>query len=181
MAYDPLSNEISRNAFLNGSLKVFALTSLAVGGAAGCASDVPELRGLSEQQYHNMNAIGEVFLKDNPLPDFDLGLAFDEYLFGKTYPLPEPALAKALELAGVPSSILAALVLDGSFTTLVGLDVAAREERMLAWKASDSQLKRGLYNIMRGTCFYMLSSRPEWYEYCGYDIQKSPVGLDQVK
>lgn len=169
MTPDPFSSEISRDVFLRGSIKLFALGTLAVGGVhCGPGAGTPELKGLSEQQYRNINSLGEIFLKDNPLPEFDLGLAFDRYLFGQAYPLPEPALGKALELADVPSSWLAALVLDGSLTPLVKLEPAAREKRMLDWRDSDSVLKKGLFNIMRSTCYFMLSSSPQWYEYCGY-------------
>ncbi len=166
----PLFPEVSRGMFLRGSLKLFALTSIGMGASACAPAGLPALRGLSAQQYLNMNAIAEVFLAGNPIPDFDLGLAFDDYLFGKASPLPQPALDKALELADVPSSILAALVLDGSLTTLVQLDPAKREARMLAWQQSDSVLKRGLFNIMRSTCFFMLSNRREWNAYCGYPV-----------
>jgi hypothetical protein len=75
------------------------------------------------------------------------------------------------ELAGAPSSYLAAIVLDGSMTPLVKLSRADREARMLGWKKSDNIMKRGLYNILRQTTFFLLSSSPVLPRYAGYAIQ----------
>lgn len=113
-----------------------------------------------------MNAVGEVFLADTPFPDFDLGRALDDYVFGHPSPLDTKDIVR--ELAGAPSSYLASLVLDGSFKTLVQLPREQREQRMLGWKNSDNVMKRGLYNILRQTCFFLLSSSPALQAYAGY-------------
>ena len=162
-----LTQEINRRAFLRGSIKLFALTSLTLGGVDCRPSDaVPDLRGISEQEYHNINAIAEVFLTDSPIAGFDAGKAFDDYVFG--HPAPLDTKDVALELAGVPSSLLASLVLDASFTPLVQLSREDRLKRMLGWKASDSPMKRGLFNTFRQTTFFLLSSSPAFVAFTGY-------------
>ncbi len=159
--------EISRSVFLRGSIRLFALTSLTLSGVdCSPSGKVPELRGISEQEYHNINAIGEVFLSENPIPNFDLGKAFDDYVFGHPYPL--DTKSTALELAGMPSSLLASIVLDGSLTPLVKLSKEDRLKRMLGWKASDNPMKRGLFNILRQTSFFLVSSSPAFAAYAGY-------------
>lgn len=163
-----LAPEISRSAFLRGSLKVFGLTSLTLSAADCRRSDsVPRLHGISEQDYHNINSIAEVFLTDSPIAGFDAGKAFDDYVFG--HPAPLDTRDTALELAAVPSSILASLVLDGSLTPLVRLSLEERLKRMLAWKASDNPMKRGLFNTFRQTTFFLLSSNPGFTAFTGYN------------
>ena len=160
---------MSRAAFLRGSIKLFALTSLTMSGVDRGPSSIPSLKGISAQEYRNMNAVGEVFLADSPFPDFDLGQALDDYVFGHPSPLDTKDIVR--ELAGAPSSYLAAIVLDGSMTPLVKLSRAEREARMLGWKKSDNIMKRGLYNILRQTTFFLLSSSPALPRYAGYAIQ----------
>lgn len=159
--------EISRSVFLRGSVKLFALTSLTLAGVDCTPSEkVPALRGITEQEYHNINAIAEVFLTDSPIQGFDAGKAFDDYVFG--HPSALDTKATALELAGVPSSRLASLVLDVSFTPLIGLGKEERLKRMLGWKESANPMKRGLFNVFRQTTFFLLSSSPAFTAFTGY-------------
>lgn len=159
--------EINRSAFLRGSIKLFALTSLTLAGVDCTPREVPKLHGISEQEYRNINAIAEIFLIDSPVAGFDAGKAFDDYVFG--HPSPLDTKDTALELAGVPSSRLASLVLDASFTPLVQLSKEDRLKRMLGWKASDNPMKRGLFNTFRQTTFFLLSSSAAFTAYTGYN------------
>lgn len=173
--HDPFASltqtPFSRRTFLRGAIKAFAATSLVVGAGnnlrCGPGGATPKLAGLSAQEYHNMNALAEVFLADFPF-DFDLGKAADDYVYGHAYPIDKKQLVH--DLAAVPSSWLAALALDGSFTTLVALDVKAREERMLGWKNSGDQMKMGLFKIMQQTSHFLLSSSREYVTYTGYNL-----------
>ena len=159
---------VTRDAFLRFSVKAFALTSLTLSGV-DCSDplSIPALRGISAQEYRNMSAVGEVFLVGSPFAGFDPGKALDDYVYGHPYPLDTKDLVRELALA--PSSYLAALVLDGSFTTLVSLNREEREKRLLGWKNSGDQMKMGLFNILRQTTFYLLSSSPEYAKFAGYD------------
>ncbi len=160
---------MERGTFLKIALKSFAMTSLAISGVnCGSALKTPKLKGLSESEYHNMNSLGEIFLEGFEIPGFDLGLAMDHHLFGHPMPMPDYIVSDGQELAGAPSSRLAALVLDGSLTPLVALPPAERRARLLGWKHSSSKMKRGLFGIMRQTCFVLLSSSPKYQEFIGY-------------
>ena len=162
---------MNRGTFLRRSLQLFAASSIVVGGGSTlrcrAGGPLPELRGISEQEYHNMNALGEVFLGELPF-DLDLGKATDDYIYG--HPSPIDVKENVHELAGVPSSWLAALLLDASFTTLVSLESADRRLRLLGWRDSDSVMKRGLFNIMKQTCFFLMSSSKEYVAMTGYKI-----------
>lgn len=104
-------SEFSRNSFLKISLKAFAITALSIEGVnCGNSLTTPALRGISPEEYFNMRSLGEIFLEGNPIANFDLGKALDDYVYGHPSPLPTKELVH--ELAGAPSSILAALVLD---------------------------------------------------------------------
>lgn len=160
-------HQLNRSTFLRGSIKIFALTSLTLAGVDCRPSDqIPELHGISEQEYHNINAIAEVFLTDSPIAGFDAGKAFDDYVFG--HPTPLDTKSTALELAGVPSSYLASIVLDGSLTPLIKLSKEERLKRMLGWKASSNPMKRGLFNVLRQTTFFLISSSPAFVAFTGY-------------
>ena len=168
---------IGRETFLKYSIKAFALSSLSLGAgrcAPGAAASTPSapLHGISLQEYRNFNALAEVFLKDVPF-EFDAGLAVDRYVYGHPHPIENRALVH--ELIGIPSSRLLSVLLDGSFTTLVELDVDKRRERLMIWSRSGSVLKRGLFVIMRQTCFFILSMRPEFAAYAGYDLNRGIV------
>ena len=171
--YTPGPPRLNRRSFLRQSIKAFAATSLVLGGGGalqncgGTGGPVPSLVGLSAQEYHNMNALAEVFLGELPFA-FDLGKATDDYAYGHATPLDTVDIVH--ELAGAPSSWLAAMLLDFSPTTLVALPVKEREARMLGWLNSGSVMKRGLYNIMKQTCFFLLSSSPEYLKLAGYNI-----------
>lgn len=115
-----------------------------------------------------MRALQEVFLKDSPLPDFDLGLAFDAYVFG--HPTPIDTWPILQELVDLPGSPLMSLVLHFSFTPLAACDVAEREKRLLALKTSSLGLKRGAYAIMRQLSFYLLSQDKSYQKYVGYEV-----------
>lgn len=168
---------IGRERFLKYAIKTFALTSVTIsaakcGSPAVAAQPTAALRGISLQEYRNFNALAEVFLADVPF-QFDAGLAVDRYVYGHPHPLENRA--QVHELIGVPSSRLLSVLLDGSFTTLAELDLEKRTERLLLWKNSGSVMKRGLYNIMRQTCFFIVSMRPEFAAYAGYDLNRGIV------
>jgi len=158
---------VSRNRFFTLVLRFFAMISF-LGWFSRCRYDqpTPTLKGISPEVYHNFRAIQEIFLKDCPIPDFDLGLALDRYIYG--HPTPIETESIVLFLAGVPSSILAALALDFSFTPLASLAPADRERRLLSWKTSKLGLKRGVFVILRQISFYLLSSDLRFQQYTGY-------------
>lgn len=148
-------------------MKCFALTSVSA-SAIACKESrkAPDLRGLSPEHYWNFKSIQEVFLQDNPVPEFDLGLALDQYMYG--HPSPIETESVILLLAGIPSSVLAAIALDFSFVPLSSLSIADREERLKSWKYSKWQIKRGAYTILRQTSFFLLSSNKEYQRFVGY-------------
>ena len=157
----------SRGLFLRRALKFFALVSFSL-SLSSCRKGppLPALRGISSKDYDNMHAIGEVFLKGNPIKSFDIGLALDNYIYG--HPSPLSTSADIHELASLISSRLASLSLDLSFTPLSRLSPKAREARLLAWQKSDSKLKRGLYNLLCSVCFFLLGSNHDFLRYTGY-------------
>lgn len=160
---------LTRGSFLRGTIKLFALSSVSFTGSE-CSAPV-SLRGISAQEYANIRAVGEVFLTGNPVPNFDLGKALDDYVYGHPSPIDTKDLVH--DLAKMPSSLLASVVLDGSFTTLVDLTKEEREKRMLGWRDSGDGVKRGLFNVLRQTSFFLLSSSPALLEFAGYSISGS--------
>lgn len=163
--YTPFT--LSRNRFLKFSLKCFALTAVSIHGVnCGPGLNTPALRGISPEQYHSFRSLQEVFLHDNPIPNFDLGLALDNYVYGHPYPIETESVIQLL--ASVPSSILAAIALDFSFTPIVKLPMEERIKRLQEWKHSSLGLKRGVYAILRQISFFLLSSDKEYQKFVGY-------------
>ncbi len=164
---EPFTFTLSRNRFLKFALKCFALTAVSLKGVnCGPGIVTPGLRGISEEAYHNFKSLQEVFLKDNPVANFDLGLALDNYVYGHPYPIETESILQLL--ASIPSSILAAMFLDFSFTPIAKLPPIEREKRLLSWKSSSLGLKRGVYTILRQISFFLLSSDREYQKYVGY-------------
>ncbi len=130
----------------------------------------PKLRGISNQEYHNIHAIGDIFLKDHPITNFDIGKAMDDYIYGHPHPLENQS--QLHELASLPSSLAASLMLDTSFQTLSDLNREDREKRLLAWKQSNSALKRGLYNLFHSFCFFLLGTSHAYLVYTKYKNEK---------
>ncbi|GBF51393.1 hypothetical protein LPTSP4_29290 [Leptospira ryugenii] len=158
---------LSRNRFFKFTLKCIALTTISLKGVnCGPGLSTPKLRGISEEAYHNFRALQEVILDENPIKDFDLGLALDQYIYGHPYPLETEDVL--LLLTSIPSSYLVALALDFSFTPLVKLPPKERMERLMSWKKSSLAMKRGLYFILRQFSFFLLSSSKEYQQYVGY-------------
>jgi hypothetical protein len=157
----------SRNRFLKFALKCFALTAVSLKGVnCGPGLVTPGLRGISPEAYHNFRSLQEVFLKDNPITNFDLGLALDNYVYGHPYPIETESVLQLL--VSLPSSVLAAIALDFSFTPIAKLPPEERIERLLSWKNSSLGLKRGVYTILRQISFFLLSSDKEYQKYVGY-------------
>ena len=163
-----IQKEISRTGFLGLALKIFAIFSFSSFGA-GCNRNAkaPNLRGISEDDYFNFHALGEIFLEGNPIKEFDIGKSLDDYLYGHPYPLPTIKIVH--ELAEVPSSYLAALALDFSFTPLAKLSKEDRLKRLNSWRDSSSAMKRGAYSIMKQFCYFLLSSNKDYQKYVGYE------------
>lgn len=163
-----LDSSFSRNTFLKISIKVFAITALSIEGInCGRTLVTPILKGISTEEYFNMHSVAEIFLEGNPVPEFDIGKALDDYIYGHPSPIPTKDLIH--ELAGAPSSILAALLLDFSLTPLAKLNKEEREKRLLGWKNSSSQMKRGLFGILRQTCMFLLASNKDYQRSIGYE------------
>ncbi|MCZ8154897.1 MAG: hypothetical protein O9264_02180 [Leptospira sp.] len=158
---------LSRNRFLKFTLKCFALTTISIKGVnCGPGLVTPGLRGISPEAYHSFRSLQEVFLKDNPITDFDLGLALDNYIYGHPYPIETESVLQLL--SSIPSSILAALALDFSFTPMAKLPIEERIQRLQSWKNSSLGLKRGVYAILRQISFFLLSSDKEYQKFVGY-------------
>ncbi|MDF3822868.1 hypothetical protein P3G55_23425 [Leptospira sp. 96542] len=163
--YTPFT--LTRNRFLKFTLKCFALTTVSLPGVnCGPNLNTPSLRGISEEQYHSFRSLQEVFLSDSPIPNFDLGLALDQYVYGHPYPIETESVIQLL--ASVPSSILAAMFLDFSFTPIVKLPMEDRIIRLESWKHSSLGLKRGVYVILRQISFFLISSDKEYQKFVGY-------------
>lgn len=163
-----LDKDLSRNTFLKLSIKAFAITALSIEGVnCGNSLSTPILKGISKEEYFNMQSLAEIFLEENPISDFDLGKALDDYVYGHPSPIPTKDLVH--ELAGAPSSILAALLLDFSLTPLVKLNKEDRIKRLLSWKNSSSQMKRGLFAVLRQTSMFLLASNKEYQKAIGYE------------
>ena len=166
---DFLEKDLSRNTFLKLSIKAFAITALSIKGVnCGNSLVTPLLKGISQEEYFNMQSIAEIFLEGNPVPNFDLGKALDDYIYGHPSPIQTKDLVH--ELAGAHSSILAALLHDFSLTPLVKLSREEREKRLLSWKNSSSQMKRGLFGVLRQFSMFLLASNKEYQKAIGYEV-----------
>ena len=76
-----LDSNFSRNTFLKISIKVFAITALSIEGInCGRTLVTPILKGISTEEYFNMHSVAEIFLEGNPVPEFDIGKALDDYI-----------------------------------------------------------------------------------------------------
>lgn len=163
-----LQESIPRSRFLKLSLKFLAVTAFVLPGMTACTSgSIPRLRGLKDDAYLAFKSLGEVFLKGNPIPDFDLGVAVDDYVYG--HPTPIDTESVILLLGMIPSSTLAALALDFSFKPMTSLSVEEREKRLLSWKTSSLGLKRGAYSIMRQIAFFLVSKDKRIQTLAGYE------------
>ncbi|WP_025183413.1 hypothetical protein [Leptospira kirschneri] len=161
-----LQESISRSRFLKLILKLSAF--LILPGLGACSNgSIPRLRGLNETQYLGFKSVGEVFLKGNPILDFDLGIAADDYIYG--HPTPIDTEDVLLLLGRIPSSTLAALVFDFSLQSMSSLNVEKREKRLLSWKTSSFGLKRGIYSILRQTSFFLVSKDERIQKLAGYE------------
>jgi hypothetical protein len=163
-----IENTISRNKFLKLLAKISAIFYIGT-KTIGCAAhgDIPRLKGISEDNYLSFHGIQKVFLEGNPIEDFDLGIALDNYVYGHPYPIETEDII--LFLAGIPSSTLVALALDFSFTPLSKLDKDEMEKRLLSWKTSSLSMKRGLFSILRQFSFTLLSSDKKFQAFMGYN------------
>ncbi|PJZ71549.1 hypothetical protein CH373_00535 [Leptospira perolatii] len=162
-----LDEKVSRSRFLKLTLKMVALTAI-FSPQLSCSRDsIPKLKGLSSDNYLAFRSLQEVFLEGNPLENFDLGIAADNYAYGHPYPIETESTL--LLLAFLPTSVLVSLFLDFSFKPLASLDKAAREERLLSWKNSSMKLKRGAYTIMRQISFFLVSMDKDYQKLIGYE------------
>jgi len=130
----------------------------------------PELLGLSNEHYRNINSVAEVFLAGSPVKKFDTGEALDQYLYQR--PTAPAIEKKVLELLALPSSVFIALLFDQSFTPLAALPVKEREKRLRGWKESSIGLKKMAYHAFRQLSLMLLSSSVEYQRFCGYDEKK---------
>lgn len=162
-----LDSQISRNRFLRNTAKLFAIFWIG-SKTIGCSGseDIPPLKGISESDYRGFRGMQKVFLKGNPISDFDLGLSLDRYIYGHPYPIETEDLIRFLAM--VPSSSLIAMM-DFSLTPLSNLSPEDMEKRLLGWKNSSLKMKRGLYSILRQFSFFLLSSDKKFQEYMGYN------------
>lgn len=163
-----LQEPIPRSRFLKLGLKFLAITAFVLPGMSACSTgSIPRLRGLKEDHYLSFKSIGEVFLKGNPISDFDLGVAMDDYIYG--HPTPIDTEDVLLLLGLIPASRLASLALDFSFTPMIALNVEEREKRLLSWKNSSLNLKRGAFSIMRQIAFFLVSKDKRIQKLAGYE------------
>ncbi len=160
-------SQISRNRFLKFLAKIFGIISLA-SQVENCSKkgNIPRLKGISENDYLGFRGIQKLFLEGNPVEDFDLGLALDEYIYGGHYPIETEDLIRFLAM--IPNSVAISLALDLSLTPLAQLDRNSMEKRVLGWKNSRLAMKRGLYSILRQFSFFLLTSDKRFQEYMGY-------------
>ncbi|MDH4198884.1 MAG: hypothetical protein OEV66_00745 [Spirochaetia bacterium] len=166
-------SEISRKKFLRYVLGVIVFVSLPVNWLCRPQSDTkaknqkfPALKGLSEEEYLNVNAMAEVFISDSPVPDFDAALAMDHYIHDRIEPV--AIREKLKELFAVPSSILIAILFDFSLTIMRDLPVKERAVRLHSWKNSSFSLKRTVYHAFRQGTLLMLTSSRRYQDYTGY-------------
>ncbi len=164
MSFQP----INRKGFLFLAFQLFAITSASISGVNCKRTGIPTvpLKSLTIEEYFNIRSIQEVFLKNSPLEYFDLGLAFDDHIAGSANVIPNIDIMK--ELAGLPSSYLASLVLDHSITTLVQLDIEEREKRLLSWRHSSNAVKRGAFLAFKQLSFFLLSKEKAYQQLTGY-------------
>jgi hypothetical protein len=158
----------TRSHFLKLTAKVFAI--LFIGSkTTGCATaeGLPNLKGISPAEYFSFRGIQKVFLDGNPIPDFDLGIALDNYIYGHPHPIETEDLIRFL--AGLPSSVFISIALDFSLTPLSKLEPVEMEKRLLGWKKSSLAMKRGLYSILRQISFFLLSSDKRFQQFMGYN------------
>ncbi|MCC5815263.1 MAG: hypothetical protein JJT78_10935 [Leptospira sp.] len=160
-------SEISRSKFIKLIAK-FAAVFFVGSQTINCSRDgIPPLKGISESDYEGFVGIQKVFLDGNPVQDFDLGVALDNYIYGHPYPIETEDLIRFLAM--VPSSTAIALFLDFSLTPLSSLDKDSMEKRLLSWKTSSLALKRGLYSILRQFSFFLLSSDKKFQQFMSYN------------
>lgn len=162
------SEEISRSGFLKFLFKSAALSAVLIPATSSCGGEaVPNLKGLSATQYRAFRSLQDVFLSGNPIQNFDLGVAADQYIYGHPYPIETESTLQIL--AFLPTSTLVSLALDFSFTPLASLSKENREKRLLSWKNSSLSLKRGAYNIMRQLSFFLISKEKSYQQLLGYE------------
>jgi hypothetical protein len=158
---------IPRSKFFRILVKVSAVFYIG-SKTIGCSAqeNIPALKGIDKNHYLGFRGIQKVFLDGNPIQDFDLGIALDDYIYGHPYPIETEELI--LFLAGIPSSVLIAIALDFSITPLSSLDPKEMEKRLLGWKNSSLAMKRGLFSILRQFSFFLLSSNKQFQKQIGY-------------
>lgn len=162
-----LDFQIPRSRFLKLTASVFIALGLS-STMQNCKpkDGIPRLKGISEDDYIGFRGLQTLFLEGCPIPDFDLGIALDEYIYGKAYPIETESLIRFL--ASIPNSVVIAMALDFSPTPLAQLSREDMEKRVLGWKNSSLAMKRGLYSILRQFSFFLLTSDKRFQEYMGY-------------
>ncbi|MDH4261790.1 MAG: hypothetical protein OEV78_01960 [Spirochaetia bacterium] len=164
------NNAIDRNAFLKLTLKTSALVYLAM-NVTGCnlSKKAPvALKKLSDQNYENITIMGNFFIKDMPVQNFNIGQALDEYLYGAKNP--HPTEKAILELVSIPSSILGMLYINKSLITLTHMNDAEKEMTFLKWRNSHDPLQRGIYTLMHKLCMSLVSGNVDYQKYTGISI-----------
>ena len=158
-------NIISRHRFLQLSLKTSAAAFFTL-NFIGCRQS-PEppvnLKKLSDKNYENITIMGDFFINETPLQNFNIGQALDDYLYGTYHP--HPIENMVLELVSIPSSMLAMLYIDHSFTPLAQMNKKERSEIFLKWRNSPSPLQRGIYTMMHALCMTLLSQEEQYSHY----------------
>lgn len=158
---------LTRSKFLSVTIKLMVAGVFIVElPACKDTGTIPVLKGLSREEYNNIKLIGEFFLKDYPVRNFDIGIALDKLLYGAANPHPSAGLIS--ELIAVPSSFLASLVIDNSFIPLSQMNREERYQRLIKWKTLRGSLARGVYSLMHGICMLLLSSDPAFVKLTGY-------------
>jgi hypothetical protein len=159
---------ISRKGFLFFTLKLFAITSASISIINCKQTEIPPvfLKSLTIEEYFNIRSIQEIFLKNLPFEFFDLGLALDDHIAGHANIIPNAEMLR--ELAGLPSSYLASLILDHSLTPLALLNIEEREKRLLSWRHSTNSVKRGAFLMFQQISFFLLSKEKVYQQFTGY-------------
>ena len=165
--------EISRKKFLYSAIGSVVFVSLPVnwlckkpGSEKRKNQTIPQLKGLTKEEYININSMAEVFLKNSPIENFDAGASMDHYIYSRIEPL---SIQKKLkELFAVPSSVLVALIFDFSLTPMRDLPVIQREARLQKWKTSSISLKQTVYHAFRQGTMLALTSTKSYQDYTGY-------------
>ena len=167
MSPEPILPNVSRSRFLRYSLKAFALTSLTLANVeCSVGGVVPPLKGMTGTEYRNANFLGAYFLRGTPFSGFDVGLALDDYLFGRKDSLTIIGLIR--DVLGAPSSILASVVMDFSLRTMVQLQGPELDARMEAWRNSSNELQSGAYKSFKSLVFVGVSSSQKYQDLAGY-------------